>query len=95
MRAAGLSDNKSKAFLDEVGHQDLGSLLILHQNIMRGADLVSLKAIQQCDADHSRWRGKSVSLRLCATSPFCASLDMHLFILFMPLLTNAEAGYFF
>lgn len=51
-----------KAFLDEVGHPDLGSLLILHQNIMRGGDLVSLETIQQCHADHSRWREKSVSV---------------------------------
>lgn len=52
---------KSQAFLDEVGHQDLRSLLILHQDIMRGSDLVSIKTIQQCDTDHSGWRETSDS----------------------------------
>lgn len=54
----GFSDNMSQAFLDEVGHQDLRSLLILHQNIVRRSDLVALETIQQCNADHSRWRGE-------------------------------------
>lgn len=35
-------------------HQDLRSLLVLDQNIMRGGDLVSVEAVQQGDADHSR-----------------------------------------
>lgn len=47
----------SQAFLDEVRHQGLRSLLVLHQNVMRRGDLVALKAIQQCNADHSRWKG--------------------------------------
>lgn len=54
MRDAGVSDYMSQAFLDKVGHQNLRSLLILHQNIMRGGDLVTLKAIQQCNTNHSR-----------------------------------------
>lgn len=53
-----VSDNMSQAFLDKVGHQDLRSLLVFHQNIMRGGDLVSIKAVQQCDTDHSRCREK-------------------------------------
>lgn len=51
-----VSDNKSQAFLDKVRHEDLRSLLELHQNIMRGGDLVSIEAVQQCNTDHSSWR---------------------------------------
>lgn len=54
---AGLLD-LSQAFLDKVGHQDLRSLLIFYQDIVRGGDLVSLEAVQQCHTDHSRWREK-------------------------------------
>lgn len=46
----------SQAFLDEVRHQSLRSLLVLHQNVVRRRDLVALEAIQQCDANHSRWK---------------------------------------
>lgn len=49
-------DNNSQAFLNKIRHQDLWSLLILHQNVMRGGDLVSFEAIQQCNTDHSGWR---------------------------------------
>lgn len=48
------SDCQSQTFLDKVRHQDLRSLLVLNQNIMRGGDLVSIKAVQQGNADHSR-----------------------------------------
>lgn len=41
----GVLDNESQPFLDKVRHQHLGSLLVLHQNIMRGGDLVSLEAV--------------------------------------------------
>lgn len=61
LRAVGRLDNKSQAFLDKVGHQDLRSLLILHQNVVRGGDLVSFEAIQQRDTDHSGWREKADS----------------------------------
>lgn len=47
-------DCQSQTFLDEVRHQDLGSLLVLDQNVMRGGDLVAIEAIQQGHADHSR-----------------------------------------
>lgn len=47
----------SQAFLDEVRHQSLRSLLVVHQNVVRRGDLVALKAIQQCNANHSRWKG--------------------------------------
>lgn len=49
----------SQALLDEVGHQHLRSLLVLHQHIVRGSDLVSIEAVQQCNTDHSRWREKN------------------------------------
>lgn len=57
-----VSDSISQAFLDKVGHQDLRSLLVLNQHIVRGSDLVSLKAIQQCNTDHSRWKEKKYQL---------------------------------
>lgn len=74
MRAAGASDHPSQAFLDKVGHQNLRSLLILHQDIMRGGDLVSLKAIQQCNTNHSRWREKIVRHVVCAKISFVIML---------------------
>lgn len=49
----------SQAFLDEVRHQSLRSLLVLHQNVVGGGDLVALEAIQQCNADHSSWKKKT------------------------------------
>lgn len=55
MGDARVSDDMSQMLLDKVGHQDLRSLLVLHQNIMRGGDLVPLKAVQQCNADYSRF----------------------------------------
>lgn len=54
--AGGFLDDVSQAFLDEMGHQDLRSLLVLHQDIMGRGDLVSIKAVQQCNTDHRRWR---------------------------------------
>lgn len=52
------SGNKSQAFLDKVGYQDLRSLLVLHQNIMWGGYLVALEAVQQGNTHHSRCRKK-------------------------------------
>lgn len=54
IRGVWVSDNVSQAFLDKVGHQDLRSLLVLHQNIMRSRYLVSVKAVQQCYTNYSR-----------------------------------------
>lgn len=53
-----VSDSISQAFLDKVGHQGLWSLLVLNQHIMRRSNLVSIKAIQQCNTDHSGWKEK-------------------------------------
>lgn len=47
-------DCQPQTFLDEVRHQDLRSLLVLDQNVMRGGDLVAIKAVQQGHADHRR-----------------------------------------
>lgn len=43
----GSLDDEAQALLDEVGHQNLRSLLVLHQHIMRGGDLVPIKTVQQ------------------------------------------------
>lgn len=53
-----VSHSISQAFLDKVSHQGLRSLLVLDQHIMSGSDLVSLKAIQQCNTNHSRCKDK-------------------------------------
>lgn len=55
-------DNMPQAFLDEVRHQSLRSLLVLHQNVVRRRDLVALKAIQQCNANHGRWKGEKKAM---------------------------------
>lgn len=86
----GDSGDVSQAFLDEVGHQDLRSLLVLHQDVMRGRDLVSVEPVQQCHTDHSSWREKGdhqSSVQLVNQRSWT-----HVYLVFIYFFTNIKVG---